>query len=105
MRPCRSDLLTNCQTDAIPRYSGPCTLPNTKDLVVVLGVDADAVVGDRKPVSSVRLLHGDVNDGRRAAPLFDRIPDEVLKQLHKFVEIHRNRWQWVMLDHCIVFAN
>jgi hypothetical protein len=39
------DLLADCQTDAIPRVFWTVDSPeNTKDLVVVLRVDAEAVV-------------------------------------------------------------
>src|ERR1700722_18154987 len=63
-------------------------LEEFKNLLLVLGVYADAVVPDGKQPFLVPLLRRHMNPGRLAASVADRVADQVLKNLFQLKLVH-----------------
>ena len=92
----------------VPEYSvaGMQTLKKPKDFLLVLGVDADAVVADSENPVSVLALGRDMHDGRPVrAAVFDGVADEVLEQLLQMRAVHPKRRQRIRGDPRAGFRN
>jgi hypothetical protein len=82
------------------------TFEKAKDSLLILRIDADAVIADSKNPVSTPALGRDMHFWRpvRAAVL-DRVADQVLKQLLQMRGVHRKRRQRIRNDPRAGFLN
>src|SRR5579885_1919020 len=79
------DLLADGQPDAGAGvfFAGMQALEDLEDPLVVPRIDPDPIVVDGKKPLSVASFRRNVDGGRGLSPEFDRIADQILKQLHQ----------------------
>src|SRR5579884_741120 len=93
------DSLTDGQANAGTGIliAGMQTFEEAKNSLLILRLNADSVVADGEDPVSVMPVRANV-DGRRAlrAAVFDRVADQILKNLLQVRGAHGNEWQWII---------
>src|SRR5580658_6945295 len=99
--------LANCQSDAgagiFPVTMEP--LENTEDYLLVMGIDADAVVPHREAPRGALAGGRDVDFGRIFRSIFECVADEILKYLLQVGFAHADLGQWVASDRRVVLPD
>jgi hypothetical protein len=78
-------------------------LKDDEDLVLVLGRDADAIVGYSKKPGCVLFFRGNSDGGHFFAAKFNGVADQVLEELHQLARVDSDRWKVVMGNDCATF--
>lgn len=93
------DSLADRQADARPRiFPALQSLKDDEDSLVVLWIEADAVVAQGKHPLPLLALSGDVDVGSILAAELDRIRNQVLEHSQKLRSIRGDRGQGVVSD-------
>ena len=58
-------------------------LKHAENRLIVLRADPNAIVGHGKEPFSITFLSGKMNNGRLLSVVLDRVPREILEELHK----------------------
>src|SRR5580704_17392423 len=76
------DFLTDGQPDSAARiFAAMQPLEQSENLLLIVALNSDAVVGDRNLPHRAVGLGGDKDVWRLVLPIFERVADQVLKQL------------------------
>lgn len=79
-------------------------LKKTKDALLVLRLDAEAVIIDaEKPVAVLTLRRNAHNRGNARPVVFNGVTYEILEKLLKLRRLNRDRWQGIKFDFCTAF--